>query len=194
MDKSKAKEKIKYVDKLDAEPRSRYLSKLKYLNDFDPYDCPAKVWSLDVNKLPNVLHGDIWNYLVYGGSSYTHDQFKSYKSLEAHNQFTHGWVHDLKIFCPDSTDNTVVKAKVLHSMRLNEKPLLPWVVVDSIGTVVTSHCDCMAGLGETFTHVGALLFKLEFVCRIREKTTVTGVPAYWMIPSGLDKVEPCVVT
>lgn len=73
-------------------------------------------------------------------------------------------------------------------MRLNEKPLQPWVIIAKNGDVVAAHCDCMAGLGETCTHVGAVLFKIEAVVRIRERTTVTGVPAYWMIPNSIDKV------
>ncbi|KAK9962094.1 hypothetical protein ABG768_019065 [Culter alburnus] len=46
----------------------------------------------------------------------------------------------------------------------------------------------MAGIAETCTHVAALLFKLEAVVRCRETTTVTGQPAYWMIPSNITKV------
>lgn len=47
----------------------------------------------------------------------------------------------------------------------------------------------MAGIAETCTHVAALLFKLEAVVRCRETTTVTGQPAYWMIPSNITKVR-----
>ena len=78
----------------------------------------------------------------------------------------------------------------MHSMRLNEKLLQPWVIISQSGVVVSAHCDCMAGLAETCTHVGALLFKIEAVVRVREKATVTGVPAYWMIPSSVNKVLP----
>ncbi|XP_038137843.1 uncharacterized protein LOC119781440 [Cyprinodon tularosa] len=46
----------------------------------------------------------------------------------------------------------------------------------------------MAGIAETCTHVAAMLFKLEAVIRCRETVTVTGQPAYWMIPSNVSKV------
>ena len=75
-------------------------------------------------------------------------------------------------------------------MRLNEKLLQPWVVISQSGVVVLAHCDCTAGLAETCTHVDALLFKIEAVVRVREKATVTGVPAYWMIPNSVNKVLP----
>ena len=112
MDRCKAKEKLKYVDKLHAEPRSRYMSKLTLLNGFDPYDLAKKDWSQDANMLPPLLFGDMVNYLDFGRSAYTWDEFKSYKSLEVHNQFTNGWVHERNIFSPDNCDNTVIKAKV----------------------------------------------------------------------------------
>lgn len=48
----------------------------------------------------------------------------------------------------------------------------------------------MAGIGESCTHVAAMLFKLEVIVRCRETVTVTGRPAYWMIPGNLSKVEP----
>ena len=68
--------------------------------------------------------------------------------------------------------------------------MLLWGIVNKDGAVVSAHCVCIAGLGETCTHVGVLLFKIEAVVRIREKPTVTGVPAYWVVPTGINKVEP----
>ena len=44
MDRKKAKEKGKYVDKLDAGPRARYLDKLSVLNGFDPYEYVESEW------------------------------------------------------------------------------------------------------------------------------------------------------
>ena len=39
----------------------------------------------------------------------------------------------------------------------------------------------MAGLAKISTHVAALLFKVKAVVRIRQKTTLTGVAAYWVV-------------
>ena len=75
---------------------------------------------------------------------------------------------------------------------MNETPLLPWVIMTNTGDVIAAHCDCMAGLAQTSTHVAALLFKVKAVVRIRQKTTLTGVAAYWMVPSIVDKVKPTV--
>lgn len=78
----------------------------------------------------------------------------------------------------------------MHSQRLREAPLKPWVIIESSGAISSAHCTCMAGIGESCKHVAAMLFKLEAVVRCRETVTVTGRPAYWMIPGNLSKVEP----
>lgn len=68
--------------------------------------------------------------------------------------------------------------QVLHSQAINEKPLQPWIIIEQIGSVKSAHCTCMAGLGEACSHIGALLFYVEYHVR----NTVTSVPAYWMDP------------
>ena len=49
---------------------------------------------------------------------------------------------------------------------MNETPLKPWVAATNEGTVVTAHCNCMAGLGGACSHVGAILFAVEAGVRI----------------------------
>ena len=69
---------------------------------------------------------------------------KNWKSLEAYNQFQWGWVQ--KVVSLKTDDNIVVlSAKVLHSQRLNEEPLSPWVAAKINGTIICAHCNCMAG-------------------------------------------------
>ncbi|XP_016317187.1 uncharacterized protein LOC107669462 [Sinocyclocheilus anshuiensis] len=77
----------------------------------------------------------------------------------------------------------------MHSQRLSEAPLKAWVIISSTGEVSSAHCTCMAGVAETCTHVGALLFKVEATVRCREMRTVTDKPAYWILPSNVNKVH-----
>ncbi|KAG9260834.1 uncharacterized protein LOC125804596 [Astyanax mexicanus] len=186
MDRAKSKCKIPYRDKLNKEAKERYLEKIEGINGLDPYE--HHEWTGDFNELPQITIPDVFSYLVCGVSAYTFEQFRNYKSLEAHLQFTNGWVQDLQIFRVND-QKTVVLTKVLHSQRLNEPPLQPWVIVSSSGQVDCAHCTCMAGIAESCTHIGALLFKIEAAVRIRVTKTVTDVPAYWMMPTNVDKVQ-----
>lgn len=79
--------------------------------------------------------------------------------------------------------------QVIHSQRPYVTPLRPWFIATSDGTVKAGHCDCMAGLGEVCSHIGAFLFSVEVVVRIRNSKTVTQEKAYWLLPSGLQKLD-----
>ncbi|XP_041952352.1 uncharacterized protein LOC121712273 isoform X2 [Alosa sapidissima] len=160
MDKEKTTKRM-YREKLNATAKQRYLEKLCEINQIDPYELSAGEWSRDMNALPPCTYMDMVNYLVYGVSYYTKQQFKCYKSLESHEQFCCGWVQDLQIYKPGGCKNTVVLAKVMHSQRLSQPPLTPWVILAPSGEVVSAHCTCMAGVAESCTHVGALFFKVE---------------------------------
>ena len=78
--------------------------------------------------------------------------------------------------------------KVNHSQRLSEAPLKPWLAVKTNGNVLTGHCNCMAGLGEVCSHVGAMLFAVEAGVRMIKARTCTSVPCQWLMPSAVSKV------
>lgn len=69
-----------------------------------------------------------------------------------------------------------------------EKPLMPWVVCEKSGKVLSAHYDCMAGLGESCSHVASLLRAIEAGCKRRDSLTVTEKKAYWVLPSAVKSV------
>ena len=73
--------------------------------------------------------------------------------------------------------------QVYHLQKLKEKPLKPWIIAEHDGKVISTHRDCLAGLGEVCTHV-ALLFWVEVRVNMRNSQTVTGEKAYWMVSTS----------
>lgn len=73
-------------------------------------------------------------------------------------------------------------------MRPREKPLTPWVIAKENGKIVTAHCNCVAGHGETCSHVASVLWAIESGVRLRESLTVTQKKAYWVIPTSVKEV------
>ena len=67
----------------------------------------------------------------------------------------------------------VFKLQVNHSQRMNEKPLTPWVLSMMDGKILAGHCDCMAGLGETCSHVASLLWVVAVGVEKKDSLTVT---------------------
>ena len=53
---------------------------------------------------------------------------------------------------------------------------------------MAGHCNCMAGLGETCSHVAALLWAIESGVRLRDSMTVTQKEAYWVMPNAVKAV------
>ena len=71
---------------------------------------------------------------------------------------------------------------------MSEKTLTPWVICEEKGKILAAHCDCMAGLGESCSHVASLLWVTEAGAKRRDSLTVTDKKAYWVLPSAVTKV------
>ncbi len=85
----------------------------------------------------------------------------------------------------------VLKAEVTPSQRLNESPHEAWVGLTVSGaTVAAAHCSCMAGLGESCSHIGAPLFKVEAAVRAGlTKRACTDDACKWNVDL-MKKIEP----
>ena len=152
-----------YIDTLDNISRARYVDKLCQIDNKDPYQLKKSEWSPDVKGYPDI-----------------------HKSLASFNYFMSDFVDLIGQIVVN--ENHVLTAKVRHSQRMNDKCLQPWVVIEKDGVVLTGHCTCMAGLGETCSHISAMLFAIASAVRIRESQTVTQKAAYWLLPPSIDKV------
>ena len=126
-------------------------------------------------------HADITVYLLHTTSFATLEEVKNYKSLSSYKYFTAGWIieHKWKVF----REVCLLIGKVQHSYAVSSTPLHLWVIVKNSGTVVCGHCSCMAGLGETCSHIGALLYWVEYQVRKRDEESCTSKPNTWLEPS-----------
>lgn len=103
---------------------------------------------------------------------------ENYRSLEAHVVFVSGWVQTV-YHLKSRSGIMVLKADVKPSYRVTEEPHHPWVALKK-GWTSAAHCDCMAGLKETCSHIGALLFKMEAAVRLGYTLSAcTDVPCVW---------------
>ncbi|XP_037526471.1 uncharacterized protein LOC119403622 [Rhipicephalus sanguineus] len=177
-----------YFSHLIGSARVRYKEKIELCENVDPYTLRLGTdTSADASLLPSVAHGDIVTYLVFSTSFVTLDQMKAYKALESHNYFTSGWVKSLSAKRLGE-DKVLLLGEVNHSQRLGECPLKVWVLCKQSGAVVTGHCTCMAGTGETCSHVGACLFAIETGARLNQSTTCTQKENAWL-PAYVEKVK-----
>ena len=162
------------------------------INGVDPYfkmenksgRRDAGVGSIEWMNWPNVSYADIYNYLILS-PGFTHEQLKAYKSLEGYNHFVTGWVSSIKVtIVPSSRPNIYLfTAVVKHSQRLSATPLKVWTAIKHSGEIICAHCTCMAELGETCSHVAAVLFTAEANYQFKQQTSSTSLPCAWLPPS-----------
>ena len=89
-----------------------YRDKLKIIGGIDPYGLDRSFYSVnDVKEWPKLAYTDVVDYLVYTTSTYTREQVRAHKSLEAYKYFVAGWVLETKVgrLTPDLF---LIKAKV----------------------------------------------------------------------------------
>ena len=54
----------------------------------------------------------------------------------------------------------------MPSQQLNKDQHVPWTAVNSLSTIIeTAHCTCVAGLGESCSHISVICFKIEGAVR-----------------------------
>ena len=77
----------------------------------------------------------------------------------------------------------IVTAHVRHSQSVTQAQLRPWFAAEKSGTIICAHCSCMVGLGETCSHISALLFAAEAHTRLVRNTACTSLPCGWLPPT-----------
>ena len=77
----------------------------------------------------------------------------------------------------------------MHSQRLCEKPLIPWVITLPNGEIKSAHCTCMAVLTESCTHITAILFWIDIKVRMLKSKIVTAEKFYWLVPTNMTHLE-----
>ena len=174
-----------HVKSLDEHVKRRYLQKISVIG-VDPADLNAGV-NVDTECLPPIESTDIFTYLLLGTSFYTKEQFKNFKSLEAHKWLTFGFV--ISVQGCVVAEKFVVFSKVKHSQRMNDPAISTWIIASKEGTVLLAHCmNYKAGLAESCSHVANILFYIEAWARIYEKLACTQVKCLWLLPKGMNDV------
>ncbi|KAM7281644.1 hypothetical protein ISCGN_006205 [Ixodes scapularis] len=95
---------------LSGRERTRYEEKVKMCGA-DPFALPPMDLVRNSNLWPQVEMGDIHNYLILKTSFVTRKQLKAYKSLDAHNYLTSGWVQEPAMKAANA-DSVIIVSKV----------------------------------------------------------------------------------
>ena len=118
----------------------------------------------------------------------TLEQAKNYKSLDSYSYFSCGWVLSTQCKLYAEEEIVLVVGKVRHSYAATKDPLKPWVLIKCNGAVLVGHCTCMAGMAETCSHVGAILYCVEAAVRIQKNVACTSKENKWIMPTPKENI------
>ena len=118
-------------------------------------------WKREV-LVKNVNYDHIFQYLIEMRTKSADDRRRnSYKSLKGYDYFKCGWVVNVWMASPDETlpNYVFLRAHVYQSYPSRSKsPYSVFACLSQQGNVFKGKCGCVAGLGESCSHVAALLF------------------------------------
>ncbi|XP_072034297.1 uncharacterized protein [Amphiura filiformis] len=151
----------------------------------DPYCLKDDAWDARPATIPNIRPWDISVYMIHTPSPYTKEATKAFKGcIGADNFVEAGWVRSLRLH--QYGDRFLVSARVRHSMAVRATLTSVWFVAEASGEIMAAHCDCMAGLGETCSHVACAMSAVARAVFIRKQSGLdacTSQKCEWLPPT-----------
>ena len=127
-------------------------------------------WTKELAPLKKLAYMDIFVYLVERRSKTVTDrQVANYKSLKGYSYYASGWVENTYI-AKVSEEFVFGRGYVYQSYPSpSKRPYSVYVCLTPTGQVLSGECKCVAGLGESCSHIAALLFGIEGAIKLKRK-------------------------
>ena len=141
--------------------------------------------------------------MLVNPNPYSGEDLMNYKSLDCYINFVSSWVREVLVrkvnviaklakSCMPRPPSKImyvciVILQVNHSQKMSERPLTPWIIAEGNGKLLSAHCNCMAGLGESCSHMVSLLWAVESGVQIRNSMIMTQKKSIGS-PTGIKEV------
>ncbi|CAC5400879.1 unnamed protein product [Mytilus coruscus] len=139
-----------YAYGLPAEARTRYKEKLHINKGTEslpnPYTVSNSEWVNDPSMWPELDFGQVYLYLMETPAMFSKTSMKAYKSLEAYRYVERGHVDQIKIDDVKGSPICFLKADVIGSMKIRDKPHQIWgCLAKDTADIYCAHCTSLAG-------------------------------------------------
>ena len=112
-----------------------------------------------------ILYPDIFSYLVFNPSELGSNNLSDYKNCKAYSYYMSGWLQPLMYHNLTGSKFCIFKGDCRHSQSINNPFHKFWLIDEKTGKILACHCTCMAGMGQSYNHVAAAMFRVEAAVR-----------------------------
>ena len=117
----------KHLSHLDYLDLDRYYKKLSDCNNEpvpDPFVLHDAEYIDDISKLPEILFGNIWEYLVHAVCVYVPGQMQAFKSFQAYSYYQSGFMHTIFYHSASNPSKCcILQGKEAHGQRYSDPPV-----------------------------------------------------------------------
>ena len=139
----------------------RYQSLIYLCENIDPYEVNVDDLSDYGDLIPYMHLRNICDYLVVKHSAYTLLEMADYESSLPYAHLTDGTIDWVKFLSLES-GKVLCFTEVQYYLSCYSISFKCWTLIEGSGTVVGGWCSCDEGFTQCCSHVGALLFALEY--------------------------------
>ena len=142
-----------------------YKSKLK-INDFpipDSFRRPHGWVEEDegITFWPMLSYPDTFIFLMFYPRELDSKDLSGRKNSKAYSYYKSGWLQPLQYHNLSGSKYCIIRGECRKSQSIKDPFHKLWIILEKTAEIRTCHCTCMAGMGETFNHVAAAMYRVE---------------------------------
>ena len=115
---------------------------------------------------PMLSYPDIFNFLMFYPRELGSKDLSDFKNSKAYSYYKSRWLQPLQYHNLSGSKYCIIRGEYRKSQSIKDPFHKLWIILEKTAEIRTCHCTCMAGMGETFNHVAAAMYRIEFAVRI----------------------------
>ncbi|XP_076087997.1 uncharacterized protein LOC143058383 [Mytilus galloprovincialis] len=148
-------------------------------------------WSTNCDQFPDFTHKELYNFLVLSRHrSYDASEMGARRQLKAKVFYQEGHISNINCHqISEKCSHCIIKCHCLPSIPTKDKKKKPayqtWVYLSKVtGRVHNAECNCVAGAGESCSHIAALLYGIADITQQKYsgKIAPTSKACEWIKP------------
>ena len=109
----------------------------------------------------------MFNYLMFYPTKLGSTDLSDNKDSKACSYYKSGWLQPLYFRKFSGIKYCIFQGECRQSKRINGINHKLWIIMEKSGKVISCHCTCMSGMGQSCNHIGVAIYRIEAAVRNR---------------------------